>query len=180
MQAVVTGSVPVTPVASAARSVRLPSELVAGPRLSGVLEGRRRFFRRRPRVRKVSRVVRRVDAWTVFKISLVLYAVLYAVLLIAGSLLWKLALSTGTVDNIQGFIKELFGLKTFVINGEKLFHASRTLGLILIIFGTGFHVTLAVLFNLISDLVGGVRVTVLEEEVVLRERDRNQGGSQSD
>ena len=29
---------------------------------------------------------------------------------------------------------------------------------------------LAVLFNLIADLVGGVRVTVLEEEVVLRER----------
>ena len=32
------------------------------------------------------------------------------------------------------------------------------------------NVTLAVLFNLISDLVGGVRVTVLEEEVILRER----------
>jgi hypothetical protein len=110
----------------------------------------------------------------VFKISVVLYAVLYVVLLIAGALLWKLALSTGTIDNIQGFIKELFGLKTFVIDGKKLFHASRTLGLILIIFGTGFHVTLAVLFNLISDLVGGVRVTVLEEEVILRDRDQNQ------
>ena len=38
----------------------------------------------------------------------------------------------------------------------------------LIVGGTAFSVTLVVLFNLISDLLGGVRVTVLEEEVVLR------------
>lgn len=132
--------------------------------------GRRRIFGRRPRVRKVSRVVRRIDGWTVFKISLVLYMLLYFVLLIAGVLLWHLAYTTGTVDNIQGFIKELFGLKTFTINGKKLFNASRGLGLFLAIAGTGLHVTLAVLFNLIADLVGGVRVTVLEEEVILRER----------
>ena len=132
--------------------------------------GRRRIFGRRPRVRKVSRVVRRIDGWTVFKISLVLYMLLYVVLLIAGVLLWHLAYTTGTVDNIQGFIKELFGLKTFTINGKKLFNASRGLGLFLAIAGTGLHVTLAVLFNLIADLVGGVRVTVLEEEVILRER----------
>ncbi len=132
--------------------------------------GRRRIFGRRPRVRKVSRVVRRIDGWTVFKISLVLYMLLYVVLLIAGVLLWHLAYTTGTVDNIQGFIKELFGLKTFTINGKKLFSASRGLGLFLAIAGTGLHVTLAVLFNLIADLVGGVRVTVLEEEVILRER----------
>ncbi len=30
--------------------------------------------------------------------------------------------------------------------------------------GTGLNVLLAVLFNLISDLVGGVRITVIEEE----------------
>jgi Transmembrane domain of unknown function (DUF3566) len=144
--------------------------LVSGPRIDGRTAGRRRLFRRRPRIRKVSRVVRHIDGWTVFKISLVLYALLYVVFLIAGVLLWHLAYTTGTVDNIQGFIKELFGLKTFTINGKKLFQASRTLGLIMAIGGTGLHVTLAVLFNLIADLVGGVRVTVLEEEVVLRDR----------
>lgn len=143
---------------------------VRSPRIVAKTVGRRRLFGRRPRVRKVSRVVRRIDAWTVFKISLVLYLLLYVVLLIAGVLLWRLAGDTGTIDNIQGFIKELFGLKTFTINGKKLFDASRGLGLFLAIAGTGLHVTLAVLFNLIADLVGGVRVTVLEEEVILRER----------
>ncbi len=34
---------------------------------------------------------------------------------------------------------------------------------------TGLAVLLATLFNLITDLVGGIRVSVLEEEVVARE-----------
>ncbi len=125
--------------------------------------------RRRPRVRKVSRVLRRVDAWSVFKISLLFWAVAYVILLVAGVLLWNLAYSTGTVSNVEGFIKNLFGLKTFTFDGQKIFHASWVLGAFLAAAGTGLFVTMAVLFNLISDLVGGVRVTVLEEEVVLRD-----------
>jgi Transmembrane domain of unknown function (DUF3566) len=128
------------------------------------------LLRRRPRVRKVTRIVRRVDAWGVFKISVIFYVILYIILLVAGVLLWNLANTTGTVANVEGFIRDLFGLKTFEFDGEKLFRASWVLGAILVVAGTGFNVTMAILFNLISDLVGGVRVTVLEEEVVLRER----------
>ena len=128
------------------------------------------LLRRRPRVRKVTRIVRRVDAWGVFKISVIFYVILYIILLVAGILLWNLANTTGTVANVEGFARDLFGLKTFEFDGEKLFRASWVLGAILVVAGTGLNVTLAVLFNLISDLVGGVRVTVLEEEVILRER----------
>jgi Transmembrane domain of unknown function (DUF3566) len=127
--------------------------------------------RNRPRVRKVSRVVRRVDAWSVFKISVLFWAAAYVILLVAGVLLWNLAYSTGTVSNVEGFIRNLFGLKKFAFDGKKIFHASYILGAFLAVAGTGLFVTIAVLFNLISDLVGGVRVTVLEEEVVLRERE---------
>ena len=122
------------------------------------------------RVRKVTRIVRRVDAWGVFKISVVFYVILYIILLVAGVLLWNLANTTGTVANVEGFARDLFGLKTFEFDGEKLFRASWVLGAILVVAGTGLNVTLAVLFNLISDLMGGVRVTVLEEEVILRQR----------
>jgi len=128
------------------------------------------LLRRRPRVRKVTRIVRRVDAWGVFKISVIFYVILYVILLVAGVLLWNLANTTGTVANVEGFIRDLFGLKTFEFDGEKLFRASWVLGAVLVVAGTGLNVTLAILFNLISDLVGGVRVTVLEEEVILRER----------
>ena len=125
--------------------------------------------RRRPRVRKVTRTLRRIDPWTVFKVSVVMYAVLYLVLLIAGVLLWNLAKTTGTIDNVEGFVREILALKKFKLQGTQLFRASRMLGLLMVVAGTGFHVTLAIMFNLISDLVGGVRLTVLEEEVVLRD-----------
>ena len=47
-----------------------------------------------------------------------------------------------------------------------IFRASFLAGLILVIAGSAFNVLLAVLFNLISDLVGGIRFTVIEEENV--------------
>jgi hypothetical protein len=148
------------------RPSRVKQTRVRVPRVRPALP----LLRRRPRVRKVTRIVRKVDAWGVFKISLVFYVILYIILLVAGVLLWNLANTTGTVANVEGFARDLFGLKTFEFDGEKLFRASWVLGAILVVAGTGFNVTMAVLFNLISDLVGGVRVSVLEEEVVLRER----------
>jgi hypothetical protein len=126
--------------------------------------------RRRPRVRKVTRVVRRIDTWSVLKVSVLFYVVMFIILLVAGVLLWNLAESTGTVRNVEGFIRDLFNLEKFDVSGRELFRASWTLGVFLVIAGTGLNVTMAVLFNLISDLVGGIRVTVLEEEVVLAPR----------
>ena len=41
---------------------------------------------------------------------------------------------------------------------------SRLGGVVLVLAGAAASVVLALLFNLISDLTGGVRVTVLEEE----------------
>jgi hypothetical protein len=123
---------------------------------------------RRPRVRKVSRIVRRVDAWSVFKIALLFWAVVFVILLVAGMLLWNLAESTGTITNIEGFIKDLFGLKTFEFDGGQILRSSWIIGAVLVVGGTAMTVTLTVLFNLISDLLGGVRITVLEEEVILR------------
>jgi hypothetical protein len=50
---------------------------------------------RRPRVRRVTRVVRHLDTWSVFKVALVFNLVLYVVALTAGVLLWNVAYSTG-------------------------------------------------------------------------------------
>ena len=47
-----------------------------------------------------------------------------------------------------------------------MFAAARTIGLFLSIAMTGLIVLLATLFNLVSDVVGGLRVSVLEEEMV--------------
>ena len=132
-----------------------PATVAPVPRLAG----------RRPRVRRVTRVVRHVDPWSVFKVAAVFSLVAYAIALVAGVLLWNVAYSTGTIDNIERGM-ESTGWSVFELEGGEVFHNAWIGGLFLAVGLTGVAVLVATLFNLITDLVGGVRFTVLEEEVV--------------
>lgn len=120
---------------------------------------------RQTRVRRVTRVIRDVDPWSIFKIGFVFHLVLYLVVLIASVLLWSVASATGTLDNIERFM-ESFGWESFRFNGWQLFRSLSVLGLMIAALLTGIWVLGATVFNLIADLVGGVQVTVLEQEVV--------------
>ena len=111
--------------------------------------------------RRTTRIIRHVDPWSVFRVALVYHFVLYLVLLLTGVLLWNVANATGTVDNVERFM-ESFGWETFEFDGGELFHQAWILGLFLVVGLTGVAVLAATTFNLITDLVGGVRVTVLE------------------
>jgi hypothetical protein len=122
---------------------------------------------RRPRVRRVTRVLRHVDPWSTFKVALLFSVVAYLVSLTAGVLLWRVADSTGTLDNVERWFTQ-FGWETFELKGGEIFHNAWIIGLFGAVALTGGLVLLATLFNLVSDVVGGVRLTVLEEEVVER------------
>ena len=124
-----------------------------------------RMLGRKPRVRRVTRVVRHVDPWSVFKIAIIANLLIYVIVLVASVLLWNVAYATGTVDNVERFF-ESFGWSTFEFNGGEIYHSGWTGGLFLVIGFTGLAVLAATMFNLITDLVGGLRFTVLEEEVV--------------
>ncbi len=119
-----------------------------------------------PRVRRVTRVVRDINPWSVFKIGLIFHFVIYLIALVALVLLWSVASATGTIDNIQQFMKS-FGWESFQFKGGQLFFNVMILGLLAVVLGTALWVLAATIFNLITDLVGGIRVTVLEEEVVV-------------
>jgi hypothetical protein len=118
----------------------------------------------RLRARKVRRLVRHVEPWSVLKLSLIFYFCLWIITLISGVILWNMAVSSGTIDNVENFIEELFALESFDFNGDQIFRAAAVGGLVLVVAGSGFTVLMAVLFNLISDITGGVRLTVVEEE----------------
>jgi hypothetical protein len=126
--------------------------------------------RARPRVRRVTRVVRSVDPWSTFKVSLLFSLVLYLAVLLSAVLLWNVAHSTGTIDNVERFL-ESFGWESFTFEGGQLFRAFWVAGLFGVAALTGLAVLAATVFNLIADLVGGVQVTVLEEEVTVRTTD---------
>jgi hypothetical protein len=116
--------------------------------------------------------VRDVDPWSVFKVMIIFHFAVYVVVLIASVLLWNVAHATGTIDNVERFM-ESFGWETFTFNGGQLFHNLWVIGLLLVFLLTGLAVLGATVFNLIADLVGGVRVTVLEEEVVVRVQEQS-------
>ena len=132
-----------------------PTTVAPVPRLAG----------RRPRVRRVTRVVRHVDPWSVFKVAAAFSVVAYAIALVAGVLLWNVAYATGTIDNIERGM-ESTGWEVFELDGGEIFHNAWIGGLFGAVAMTGLAVLVATLFNLITDLVGGIRLTVLEEEVV--------------
>jgi hypothetical protein len=121
---------------------------------------------RGPRVRRVSRVIREIDPWSAFRVGIVFHGVLYLMALIALVLLWSVASATGTIDNIERFL-ESFGWESFQFNGVQLFFNTMFLGLFVVVLLTAIWVLCATVFNLITDLVGGIRVSVLEEEVVM-------------
>ena len=132
-----------------------------------VLQPPVRVRRRRPRVRRVTRVVRTIDTWSVFKVAVLFAAVLYVSALLSGVLLWNVAYATGTIDNAERFM-ESFGWQTFEFHGGEVFHDAWIIGMFAAAGLVGLAVLAAATFNLVSDLVGGVRVTVLEEEMVVR------------
>ena len=132
-----------------------PTTVAPVPRLAG----------RRPRVRRVTRVVRHVDPWSVFKVAAAFSIIAYAIALVAGVLLWNVAYATGTIDNIERGM-ESTGWEVFELDGGEIFHNAWIGGLFGAVALTGLAVLVATLFNLITDLVGGIRLTVLEEEVV--------------
>jgi len=114
--------------------------------------------------------VRDIDPWSVFKVMIIFHFAVYLVVLVASVLLWNVARATGTIDNVERFM-ESFGWETFAFDGGQLFRNLWVIGLLLVFLLTGLAVLVATIFNLIADLVGGIRVTVLEEEVVLRVQD---------
>lgn len=115
----------------------------------------------RPAVRRTTRILRHIDPWSVFRVTLVFHFVLYLTLLLTGVLLWNVANATGTVDNVERFM-ESFGWDTFEFKGGELFHQAWVLGLFAVVGMTGLAILAVTTFNLITDLMGGIRVTILE------------------
>jgi hypothetical protein len=160
---------PATPRAPRPARTLPPGETAApSPADTGPRRTRREQKRLgRVRARKVKRVLRHIEAWSVLKLSLLFYLCLFVTFMVAGTLLWNLAASAGTIENVIDFLSDLGG-GDITVDGEVIFRAALYGGIVFVVAGSLFNVLLAVLFNLISDLVGGIRVTVIEEETVRR------------
>jgi hypothetical protein len=127
---------------------------------------KRQFRRQKVRVLRSTssrRLVRRIDTWTVFKVSLFFYLLGLAIFVVAGVILWNVASTFGTITSIQKSIKTLFVLNSFVLKPKPLLEYTTAGGGVLVILGTLVNTTAALLYNLISDVIGGVQIVVVTE-----------------
>ncbi len=136
----------------------------------------RRAARRQVEARQVTRVIRRIEPWSVFRVALVFSIALWLILVIAAVIIWQVAVVTGAVGHLETFLGELLADKSFELDGGQLLRAAGLSGLVLVVAGTGFAVLLGLLFNVISELTGGLRLSVIELETARRPRDGTVGG----
>lgn len=113
--------------------------------------------------RRVRRVLRKIDTFSLAKMAFLFHLCLSLVMVVACVLLWTLADGQGLVDQLEKTIRTNLQLDTFTIEGKVLFRSAVALAVLSSLLGTGMWILGAFLFNLLSDLVGGVQVWVLEE-----------------
>jgi uncharacterized membrane protein len=65
---------------------------------------------------------------------------------------------------VEHFIASTLLFKSFKFQSLQILLSTTIIGMILVGVGTGVSVLVAAFYNLISDVVGGVEVTVIEEE----------------
>jgi hypothetical protein len=109
-------------------------------------------------------VVRRINAVSVFKVSVVFYFGVLIAMLIAGAVLWNVAAALGVIDDLDKAIRSLFALSTFKLHPLVALGWAAVIGGALCFLGVVVNVFAAIMYNLISDMVGGVKVTVAADK----------------
>ena len=108
-------------------------------------------------------VIRHLDPWSVLKVSLLFYFCVMVVGLFALAIVYWVLGSMGALSSVSSFVTEVTGAKkAYVINGGWIFVRVFITGLGSVLVWSLVNLLLAVLYNLISDVVGGIRITLAE------------------
>ena len=134
-----------------------------------------------------------IDPWSVFKLSFLFYVCLCGILLVAGTLLWNVGRSVGTIDQVESFVTRLGAYGTCTARAEvpagvdfetdddcaegevlvggyqlddgTIFRMIAIGGGILVGAGSIGNVLMVVLLNLLNELTGGLRHTIVKEPI---------------
>ena len=118
------------------------------------------------RVNRVRRIIRKVDPWTVLKVSFVFNFIISLTIVLGFSILWVLLVNAGVPQGLEEIARRLALLDdnaSLVGNVENLFSSVLFFATVYLLTQTAIATLGAFFYNLISDLVGGIEVIVLEE-----------------
>lgn len=123
---------------------------------------RRRGRPKPQRSRQTRVVVRKLGPWSVLKLSFLFYLCVMVVFLGAMMILYGILSAIGALDSLTRLIRDLFADRSFEIHGDWLFTRGLAVGLGMVVLWTIINVFVVFLYNLLSDIVGGIEVTLSE------------------
>jgi hypothetical protein len=115
--------------------------------------------------------LRHIDTWSALKISLVLSIALFFVWMVAVGVLYGVLSGLGVFDTLNDLIGQLSttsgtdaGSGGDVISAGIVFGGAAVIGAVNIVLLTALCTVTAFVYNLCSDLVGGLEVTLAERD----------------
>ncbi len=120
-------------------------------------------------VHRVRRIVRRVDPWTVLKVSFIVYLVAAFAFMLASVMFWEVVERSGIPQKITDFLIQITLLdegEAPFSNTEQFVRLSAILAVAWAVLSCGLTTLAAIMYNLVADVVGGVEIVLLEENVV--------------
>ena len=121
-------------------------------------------MRRRARMQ-----IRRIDPWSTLKVSLVLSVALFFVWMIAVAFLYLALGGMGVWSKLNSNVGDLLTSASGASGGElvssgTIFGSAALIGLVNIVLLTAMATVGAFVYNLTTDLVGGIEVTLADRD----------------
>jgi Transmembrane domain of unknown function (DUF3566) len=114
--------------------------------------------------RSYRQTITKVDLWSVLKISTCFYLGALIVVLASAIGLWEIARIAGVIDSIQHFMRQLLGSNDFTFLSWRLLRGFTLIGLVIVCLSVVVTVVAAAFYNLFAEIMGGVVITVVEED----------------
>lgn len=119
--------------------------------------------------RRASLQLKRLDPWSVLKLSLVLSVAGFLAWMVAVGLLYGVLEGMGVWDQLNGTYSDLTSVANPEAGGElisagRVFGVATVVGAINIVLFTALATVGAFIYNVSSDLVGGIELTLSEPE----------------
>jgi hypothetical protein len=119
--------------------------------------------------RRTSLQLQQLDPWSVLKISLVLSVAGFLAWMVAVGVLYGALGGMGVWDQLNGTYSDLTSVNnpeggTALISGGRVFGVALIIGLVNIVLMTALATVGSLIYNIATDLVGGIEVTLSEPD----------------
>lgn len=125
---------------------------------------RRQQVRRRPGLRRVRRTVRHIDPFSVLKLSAFFYVIFVIVWLIFVAVVYSIVESMGVFDIAEELGQALVLVEEVNVTLGMVEKWALLIGIVFAVLGTLINTLLAILYNVGSDLLGGIELTFVERD----------------